>query len=209
MNIPMHWALALLLALAANVSTAAAQAPVEGQDYVRIPDAQPWQPLDGRIEVAEIFSYACHVCDQFRPMLADWARRQPDDVRVSHVPAAYRAQDPFATAFFAAEAIGAIEETHTATFDAIHRRGILARNATTAEITAFYRRLGVDTVRLAAAMDSPETRQKLNAAHDFLRLSGAQGTPAVIINGKYRVQGSTLGDILRITEALVASERQP
>lgn len=210
MNAPARWLLPLLFALGCLLPAgAAAQAPVEGEDYVRIADGQPWQPLDGRIEVAEIFSYACHICDEFRPMLEAWARRQPEDVRVSHVPAAYREQDPFATAFFAAEAIGAHPDTHTATFDAVHRRGILARNATTTEIAAFYDRLGVDPERLRAAMDSPQTRQKLNAAHDFLRRSGAQGTPTVIINGKYRVQGRTLGDVLRIAQALVDAERQP
>lgn len=210
MNTPIRWFLPLLLALSPGLfAPAAAQAPVEGQDYVRIADGEPWQPLDGQIEVAEIFSYACHVCDEFRPMLAAWARQQPDDVRVSHVPAAYRAQDPFATAFFAAQAIGAHDTVHAPTFDAVHRRSLLARNATTAEISAFYGRLGVDTTRLAAAMDSAETAQKVNAAHEFLRRSGAQGTPTVIINGKYRIQARTLRDLLRIAEGLVAAERQP
>lgn len=210
MNAPVRWLLPLLLALACGLPAAAlAQAPVEGRDYVRIADGQPFEPVDGRIEVAEIFSYACHVCDQFRPMLAMWAGRQPSDVRVVHVPAAYRAQDPFATAFFAAQEIGALETTHSATFHAVHRRGILARNATTSEIAAFYDRIGVDTGRLRTAMESVQTRQKLNAAHDFLRRSGAQGTPTVIINGKYRVQGRTLGDVLRIAEALVDMERRP
>ena len=210
MNAPIRWLLPLLLALSpAIAATAAAQAPVEGQDYVRIADGQPWQPLDGQVEVAEIFSYACHVCDEFRPMLAAWARQQPDDVRVSRVPVVYRAQDPFATAFFAAQAIGGHEDVHAATFDAVHRHRTLARNATAAELAAFYGRLGLDGERLAAAMDSAETRQKLEAAHEFLRRSGAQGTPTVIVNGKYRVQARTLQDLLRITESLVAAERQP
>ena len=210
MNAPFRWFLPLLLALSpALPGTAAAQAPVEGQDYVRIAGGEPWQPLDGQVEVVEIFSYACHVCDEFRPMVAAWARQQPDDVRVSHVPAAYRSRDPFATAFFAAEAIGEFDALHPATFDAVHRRGILARNATAAELKAFYVRLGVDPQRLSAAMDSPETARKVDAAHDFLRRSGAEGTPTVIINGTYRVQGRTLRDVLRIAGELVAAERQP
>lgn len=210
MNRPFRWLLPLLLALFAAVpGLAGAQAPVEGQDYVRIPGGEPWEPLDGKVEVVEIFSYACHVCDEFRPMLAAWARQQPADVRVSHVPAAYRSRDPFATAFFAAQALGELDVLHPATFDAVHRRRILARNATAAELKAFYVHLGVDPQRLSAAMDSPETARKVDAAHEFLRRSGAQGTPTVIINGKYRVQGRTLGDVLRIAERLVAAERQP
>lgn len=210
MKITARWFLPLLLALVLS-APAAAQAPVEGQDYVRIAEGAPWQPLDGKIEVAEIFSYACHVCDEFRPMLAAWARRQEADVRVSHVPAAYRRQDPFATMFFAAEALGQADAVHAATFDAVHRRGLLARNATVAEITTFYAGLGLgmDRARLGAAATSPETLEKLDAAHEFLVRSGARGTPTLVINGKYRVQGRTLHDVLRIAEQLIAAERQP
>lgn len=211
MNAPIRWLLALLLLPAAALAPAAAsaQAPVEGQDYVRIADAGPWQPLEGRIEVAEIFSYACSVCHEFRPMLDAWARRQPDDVRVSHVPAAFRPGDPYATAFFAAQAIGSHDTVHAATFDAVHRSGLLARNATVGELASFYAGLGVDRQQLGAAMQSPETAARVQAAHDFLRRSGAQGTPTVVINGKYRVQGRTLGDVLRIAEQLIAIERAP
>jgi thiol:disulfide interchange protein DsbA len=211
MNAPLRWLLALLLVPAAALAPAAASAQslVEGQDYVRIADARPWQPLDGQVEVAEIFSYACSVCHEFRPMLDAWARRQPDDVRVSHVPAAYRAGDSFATAFFAAQAIGQHDTVHAATFDAVHRRGMLARNANVAELAGFYASLGVDRQQLAEAMQRPETAAQVQAAGEFLRRSGAQGTPTLVINGKYRVQGRTLGDVLRIAEQLVALERSP
>lgn len=211
MTFRIRWLLPLLLALVPAVPgvAAAQQAPVEGRDYVRIADGTPWEPLDGRIEVVEVFSYTCHVCDEFRPRFAAWARQQPGDVRVRHVPAAYRPGDPFATAFFAAHALGVHDTVHAATFDAVHRRSILARNATTGEIAAFYARLGVDPARLSAAMARPETARKVDAAHGFLRSSGVEGTPTVIINGKYRVLGRSFDDVLRITSHLVAAERQP
>ena len=210
MKVPIRWLLALLLVPAAALAPAAASAQslVEGQDYVRLTDAGPWQPLDGQIEVAEIFSYGCSVCHDFRPMLDAWARRQPDDVRVSHVPAA-RAGDPFATVFFAAEAIGEHDTVHAATFDALHRRGILARNATLGELATFYAGLGVDREQLAEAIRNPETAARVKSASEFLGRSGAQGTPTLVINGKYRVQGRTLGDVLRIAEQLIAIERTP
>ena len=36
-------------------SAAAAPAPVAGTDYVEIPNGQPLEPLDGKVEVVEIF----------------------------------------------------------------------------------------------------------------------------------------------------------
>ena len=208
---PYRWLLALLVALPLAVAgpAAAQQAPVEGVDYVRIPGGQPWQPLDGQVEVAEIFAYTCSVCDEFRPMLAAWARQQPEGVRVVHVPAAWRSRDPLATAFFAVQALGALDTMHAATFDAIHRRGYLPRNPTLAELRAYYVRMGMDPQRLAAALESPETAARVDAAHAFLRASGAQGTPTLVVNGKYRVQGRTLGDVLRIAGQLADAERQP
>lgn len=206
-----RWLLPLVLSLLAALAPAiaAAQAPVEGQDYVRIEGGEPWQPLDGQVEVVEIFSYACAVCDRFEPMLAAWERKQPEDVRVTRLPATYRPGDPYATAYFAAQAIGELDAVHAATFDAIHRRGTLARNATHGELAGFYARLGVDRAQLAAAMQAPETARKLEAAHQFLRSSGAEGTPTVVVNGKYRVLGRTLGEMLQIAERLVEIERAP
>ena len=200
---------ALCLALAAPLASAQeGNAPVEGVDYVRIPDGRPLASPDGRIEVVEIFSYACGHCADLHPLIEPWQRALPDDVRFSYLPVVYRPDDAFATAYFAAGEIGALEQTHAATFDAMHRARRLPRNATTAELAWFYEQLGVDRARLDAAMASAQTRQKLNDAHDFLLRSGAQGTPTLIINGRYRVQARSLRGLLRTAEQLIAAERQ-
>lgn len=202
------WLLGLLLTLPFTAVAADAEAPVEGRDYVLIADGGPWQPIaDGEIEVVEIFSYACHVCDELHPRVEAWRRTLPEDVRFAYVPVVYRAQDPFATGFFAAEAVGALPRVHGATFDAVHRNGGLARNASADELAWFYGELGVDRERLEQAMASDETRRKLNAAHEFLLRSGAQGTPTFIINGRYRVQARSLQDLLRISDQLIAKAR--
>src|SRR5690606_33098603 len=70
----------MLLPLAACAQSSAA--PVEGQDYVVIPDGQRWSTADDKIEVVEVFAYTCHHCADFEPALAAWKRRQPADVRV-------------------------------------------------------------------------------------------------------------------------------
>ncbi|MDH5835052.1 thiol:disulfide interchange protein DsbA/DsbL [Luteimonas kalidii] len=197
------WVLAALLPLAA-----AAQAPAEGTDYVVIADGQRWQPEPGTIEVVEIFAYPCGHCDRFQPMLAAWARTAGDDVRVHYLPAAYDPGNAYARAYFALEALGRVVELHPRLFDAIHREGSLpARGASRAEVASFLAGEGLDAARVAAAMDAPATDEKMNAAREFAMRSGLQGTPTLIINGKYRVQGRSLGDSLRIAEGLIAMER--
>src|SRR5690606_39552499 len=82
-----------------------------------------------------------------------------------------------------------------------------ARNASVGEMVAFLAAEGLDPARVAAAMASPATDEMMNAARDFAVRSGIQGTPTLIINGRYRVLGRSLRDSLRIAEALVAKER--
>lgn len=203
---------ALLLAClpaAALAQGKAAPAPVvEGVDYVVVADGRPWQPLAGKIEVAEVFAYTCHHCRDFHPLVEAWKKTLPKDVRFSYVPAAFDLQDRYARAFFAAQAQGALGKTHDATFRAVHdTQALPARGASADEIAAFYAGLGLDAARLEAAMRSPAVDARMADARDFAVRTGVEGTPTVIINGRYRVLGRTLPDILRIADALVAQAR--
>ena len=86
----------LPLAALAQTGTGGSTAPrplEEGRDYVNIPFGAPLAPQAGGIEVVEVFAYGCIHCDQFQPMLEAWQARQPDDVRLVLLPAAYSAND--------------------------------------------------------------------------------------------------------------------
>ncbi|TWT19246.1 thiol:disulfide interchange protein DsbA/DsbL [Luteimonas marina] len=201
--------LALGLLLLLPLSAAAQQpAPVEGRDYVRIEGGQRWKPEPGTVEVVEIFAYSCGHCDQFRPMLDAWKRTAGKDVRVHYLPAAYSPDDAYARGYFALEALGRVAQVHPLLFDAIHREYSLpARGASGGEMAGFLAAQGLDAAKVHAAMASPATDEKMNAAREFAVRSGLQGTPTLIINGKYRVLGRTLGDSLRIADGLIAMER--
>jgi thiol:disulfide interchange protein DsbA len=183
-----------------------APAPVAGVDYVEIDGGQPYLPLAGRIEVAEVFGYGCHHCADFAPKLEAWQHTLPKRVRVSYVPVAYHLDDPFARAYFAAEAAGALGKTHAAMFRAIHAEQTLPKNASLDEIVAFYAERGVDVARIRGALQDPALDAKLEHARAFAVASGIEGTPTLIINGRYRVRGRTLDDTLRIASQLIASQ---
>lgn len=195
------------LLLAAILPAQAAAPLVEGRDYVVIPGGEPWQPLDGKVEVVEVFGYWCHVCDSFQPLVDAWKRTLPAHVRFSYVPAAFNPNDSYARAYFAAESMGVLHRTHDATFAAIHdAQSLPQRNASVDEIAAFYGSLGIDAAKLQAAMASPATDARMAAAREFAVRSGVEGTPTVVVNGRYRVQARSLADLLRIADALVARE---
>jgi protein dithiol oxidoreductase (disulfide-forming) len=198
--------LALLLPLVACAAEPAA-GPVAGRDYVEIEGGAPWRPLEGKVEVAEVFAYWCPHCAHVAPQLVAWKARLPADVRVTYVPLPSGEQDAMARAFFAAEAAGVLDRTHDALFRAIHDEQTLPRNATIDELAAFYGSLGLDPAKMQAAMQGFSVGQKLPLARQFAIRSGVEGTPTLIVNGRYRVLGGTLDDSLRIAGQLVSRLR--
>lgn len=182
--------------------------PVAGTDYVEIPNGQPYQPGTGKIEVAEVFGYPCPACAQFEPLVQAWKRRQPADVKWTPVPAAFGGHwDPFARGFYAAETLGVVDRTHDAVFRAIHLERKLAPNASVEQVADFYASLGVDAKRFADTLRSFGVDAKLNRSRQFAMRSGVEGTPTMIVEGKYRVTGRSFEDTLRIVDHLVARER--
>lgn len=184
-------------------------APVAGVDYVEIAGGQPWEPGDGRIEVVEVFSYTCPHCASFEPLVLAWRGKQPADVKFTPVAGLFGGNpEPFARAFYAAEALGLLDKTHEALFRAIHLERTLPLMGTdNAKLAAFYARYGADPQQFASTMTSFGVEAKLKRANQFILRSGVEGSPSVVVNGKYRVTGKTLEDTLRITTHLVAKER--
>ena len=186
-----------------------AAAPVEGTDYVVIADGKPFSPLNGKVEVVEVFGYTCIHCAHFQPQVDAWKKKQPAHVRFTPVPAAFGGfWLPYARAYYAAEKLGVLGKTHNALFKALHEDGSLPiQNASAEEIAAFYARYGANAKTFAATMGSPEVDAKLARSKQFVIASGVEGTPTVIVNGKYRVTARNLDDVLRTTDYLVARER--
>ena len=185
-------------------------APVAGTDYVEIPNGQPYAPLNGNIEVAEVFGYTCPHCAQFEPLITAWKRKQPADVRVIPVPAAFGGYwVTYARAFFAAETLGVLEKSHDAMFNALHVQRSLGLDAKPEQIGAFYAQYGVDAKTFASTMQSFGVETKLNRAKQFAMRTKIEGTPSIVVNGKYTVSVDQRGydAMFNTVEHLVARER--
>ena len=194
---------ALLLPATAFAATPVA-APVEGVDYVVIDGAQPYRPLQGKIEVVEVFAYWCPHCAQFQPKLEAWRRTLPAGVRFAYVPLATENGDPLSRGYFATEALGAVERTHAALFRAMHDDGTMPMNPSDGELQAWLAGQGLSAAKLKAAWDSPATAANLRHASAFEHAVDIEGTPTLVVNGRYRITSGDHEAMLRTADALIA-----
>ncbi|MEO6139080.1 MAG: thiol:disulfide interchange protein DsbA/DsbL [Luteimonas sp.] len=182
-----------------------------GVDYAEIQGGQPFEPRNGKIEVVEVFGYVCPACFRFQPLVSTWEKTLPADVRFTYVPAQFGPDwIPYAHAFYVSQSMGLVAKTHEAVFNAIHVAGTLpgeGKKPDEAAIAKFYGKYGADPKQFADAMHSFAIDAKLTHAKQFVVQSGVQGTPTMIVDGKYRVIGKSYDDMLRITNQLIAQER--
>lgn len=210
--------LVLLLSAFALPAHAQQQLPglTEGTEYRYIEDGKPYRASPGKIEVAEVFGYWCPHCAHFAPMLEKWKATMPANAKLVLVPAMFDPNDAFARLFFIAEKANAVDATHARLFRAIHDTEDLPRNATVAQLTAWYsRQPGVNAKAFAAAQaDEPTLQAKAGNAREFQMRSKIEGTPSLVIAGKYLVLGNSYESLLdnarRIVLALApASKARP
>ncbi|MFN3311481.1 MAG: thiol:disulfide interchange protein DsbA/DsbL, partial [Thermomonas sp.] len=184
-------------------------------DYVTIPNGQPFDTPPGKVEVVEFFGYVCPFCAMVQPTVSAMKAKLPPDVHFVYVPAAFGAMwDNYAKAFYAAQAMGVEDKTHDALFRAIHvdqtlkgERGMDSPE----DIAAFYGNYGVDPRQFLSSMQSFAVATKVNRARAYMQAAFANGdqmgTPAFLIDGKYRVKGKTVDDMFRIMNQLIVAER--
>ncbi len=186
--------------------------PVEGTDYTVIADGQPFEPADGKIEVVEAFNYICPACAQFEPVFNQWKAKEPADVRVVYVPATFRPDfRDYAKVYYAAQALNIDKQSHDAVFKAIHVDKSLpgeGQSIDLAKVAQFYSQYGVSAEQFQQTLGSFSVAGKVNKATKFLQNAQISGTPSVIVAGKYLVKGKSYADFLRITDHLIARERQ-
>lgn len=196
---------------------AAAKAPplVPGVDYAEIPNGQPFETVDGRIEVAEAFGYVCPYCAAVQPTVRAMKEKFPADVHMVYVPAAFGGPwDNYAKGYYTAEAMGLVEKTHDAMFRAIHIDKSLKGERgmdTPEDIAAFYAAYGADPKQFTSSMQSFAVATKINRGKQFILNAFSNGdqasTPAFIVNGKYRVKAKSVDDVFRVLNQLIVAER--
>lgn len=199
--------LAASAAVAADAPAKPAPNWVEGTNYFVINPPQE-TATGNKVEVAEVFSYACPHCAHFQPYADKLKQSLPPGAVFVLMPAIFNAQwEPFARAYYTAESLGVVDQTHQALFDALHRDHLPMH--TLDELAEFYAQHGVDRAKFLAASSSFEVESKLSRAQKIIQADGVDGTPSIVVDGKYRATGQSAGSydqLIDLVDWLVQKE---
>ena len=199
------WSVVMLAVAAGAQAESSWQA---GENYFLVQPVQPTSAPAGKVEVIEVFSYACPACNKFYPVIDKLRAALPKNVAWRYLPASWHVEEDwkvFQRAYFAAESLGIVERTHDRIFDAIWKSGELATMdvatgqmksplPSLADVAQYYEQFAkLKPGSFLEAAHSFSVDARMRAADDQIRAMQVDSTPTLVVNGKYRLTASSAG----------------
>jgi thiol:disulfide interchange protein DsbA len=207
-----------VLAIFSAAAVAQSSAPAQwetGKNYFVIDPPQPTQ-TPGKIEVTEVFSYGCPACNFAHPFIDNLRKHLPANAAMNFVPAAFNPSEDwvvFQRAYYTAKALGIAEKSHDAMFDAVWKTkelGIYDANnriksplPTIEDVAKFYAQYGVKPEQFVATANSFTINTRMKQADAYVKATGVDQTPTIVVNGKYRLTTVSAGGSWDKAEQLV------
>jgi len=199
--------LAAALMLLAGLS--ALGAPVEGVNYRTLKPAVPTSVAPGKVEVVEVFWYACGHCYLLEPKIEAWERKgKPANVELVRMPAVWNDLLKMHARLFYTIDVLRRPELQGEVFREINVRG--NRLDTPEKIEAFVVSRGVSKADFQKTFSGFAVESKLARAVDLNKRYRIASTPTVIVNGKYVTDAGMAGGedkLFEVINALAASEK--
>lgn len=196
-----RWLAPLLFLLVSAAATA------QSSGYTTLNPPVPTSAQEG-VEVREFFSYACPACAAFEPHLSAWLQQAPESIKLVRVPVVFNESwQPFAKAYYAAEALGVLEQIHQPLFAALH--GKKRRLSSEKDLIKFFVEQGVPKEQAENAFNSFRVDMQLRQGTQAMRNYRVDSTPTVVIAGKYVVTPRNAGgyaEAVALIDRLVRQE---
>jgi thiol:disulfide interchange protein DsbA len=194
--------------LLAGSSAALALEIQQGVHYKLLTPAQPTNVAPGKVEVAEVFWYACGHCYLLEPKLEAWDRKgRPANAQLVRLPATWNnTLKTHARLFYTMELLGRQDLNNEIWREINVKRNMLA---TPEAIEAFFTSRGVSKADFSKAFAGFAVDSKIMKAEDLNRRYKITGTPTVVVNGKYVTDVGMAGgedQLFQVINALVARE---
>ncbi|MEZ5523708.1 MAG: thiol:disulfide interchange protein DsbA/DsbL [Pseudomonadales bacterium] len=203
-----RWLLCLLVI--PMVACAQSEAPYKaGEHYLELPKPVATSAPD-KIEVVELFWYGCPHCYALEPLVERWKAEAPSDVEFVRMPAVLnKTWEIHARAYYAAQALGILEQSHEDLFEALHkhRKPLVTQES----LAAFYTEYGVTEEDFNKAFKSFPVSGQISRVKKAQREYRTTGVPVVIVNGKYKVSGTMkagASGLFDVVDYLIEQERK-
>jgi thiol:disulfide interchange protein DsbA len=175
--------------------------------YDRVTPAHPTND-PSKVEVTEFFWYGCPHCCHFEPYIKAWLKTKPDNVVFIRQPAVFNAHwAAHAKAFFTAESLGVLDKVHDDLYDAIQNKKEDLESE--ADLAKFFASHGVKEEEFHKAYKSFAVDAKMRQAEALGPSYGIDGTPALVVNGKYRIgaaKAKSFDTMIETANALIKQE---
>ena len=200
---------ALLVGVALSLNVHAADTYVAGKHYEVL--STPVATRDKtKVEVVELFWYGCIHCYHFEPVIQAWKKKQDSDVDFQSMPAMWNKDMILhAKAFYTAKALGNFDKMSEVLFNTMNVKKNRLKNE--AAIKKVFVDNGVDAQKFDQVFNSFGVRSQVSLADSRARSYRLQGTPEMVVNGKYRISSTMAGgqaQMLKVVDFLVARERK-
>ena len=192
---------AMVMAFSANTMAADY---VAGKDYTVIQNPGK-SAVAGKIEVREFFWYGCPHCFKLEPYMQTWLKKMPKDIYFVRTPAAMnKVWEQNARGYYVSEALGVRKKTHIPLFHAVQEGQQIFDQASQAQ---FFAKYGVPAAKFNSMYNSFPISAKVAESNKLAQQYQLTGVPAVVVNGKYVVQGDD-GKVVKVVEYLLNKERK-
>ncbi len=164
---------------------------------------------EDEVVVYEFFSYMCAHCASFEPYMKKLESELPEHAKLVRIPVVFYPQwKPAAQAYYTFEAMGMVEEAHTAMFTAIHQ---YKKQFRTIEEVADWAAgsFGVDKDQFLSTAESFMVDGQIRKGMQMMQAMGVSSTPTLITNGKFIPNSKTFktrDEIIQVTSHLVDLE---
>ena len=183
------WLLASVLVLVSGLAQAQSEQYQAGLHYTEIEGA-PAVPT-GPIQLTEAFSYLCTHCNTFEPYINSWKKRKPENVEFRRIPIVFgrSAWELYARGYVTAQTMGIGDDAHAAMMDRIWNEKAVMRSMD--ELAEFYSDFGVSPDAFLATSQSFAVDAKMRKDQRLAMSWQIKGTPSLVLNGKYRIEGNS------------------
>ncbi|MES2151055.1 MAG: thiol:disulfide interchange protein DsbA/DsbL [Pseudomonadota bacterium] len=176
--------------LIATTAFASPTAPTNGAEYLTLATPQPVNVTGKKVEVIEFFMYHCPHCNVLEPQLAEWVKKQGDNIAFKRIHLPFP-NDSGTHLYLTLEAMGKLEEFHSKVFRAWHVEH--QRLISDPAILDWVVKNGIDKAKFLEFWNSFGVLTKLKRSGPTAAAYKVDSAPTLVVDGRYMTSPTQAG----------------